>query len=425
MNITIIGTGFVGAVSAVVYASLGHQVTGLDIDPNKIDSLKKGKVPFYEPELEELLVSQQREKRLSFTTDYSQAISDADLVIVAVGTPSLPSGAVDLTYVKKSCESLAPHLKKNAIVAIKSTVPPGIFQELKPLIKQKTNVTFHLAALPEFLKEGTAVDDTLHPDRVVIGSTNEQVIKKLSKLHQPFNAPLVIVTPESAQMIKYASNAYLATRITFINQIADLCEHNQADIEDVIVGMGHDERIGHHYWYPGLGYGGSCFPKDVNELSAYAKKVEEKENLVITIGELNEQRIPKLMDEYEKLVGRWKDKTVAILGLAFKPHTNDTRDAPAGKVVPILLESGALVQAYDPKASWSPQDHQEKYAQVSSIEEALKKAQVIMILVEWPEFVDYNFAKTSGDVYFIDTRNRFDPEIITNLGYIYRGIGRS
>lgn len=425
MNITIIGTGFVGAVSAVVYASLGHQVTGLDIDPNKIDSLKKGKVPFYEPELEELLVSQQREKRLSFTTDYSQAISDADLVIVAVGTPSLPSGAVDLTYVKKSCESLAPHLKKNAIVAIKSTVPPGIFQELKPLIKQKTNVTFHLAALPEFLKEGTAVDDTLHPDRIVIGSTNEQVIKKLSKLHQPFNAPMVIVTPESAQMIKYASNAYLATRITFINQIADLCEHNQADIEDVIVGMGHDERIGHHYWYPGLGYGGSCFPKDVNELSAYAKKVEEKENLVITIGELNEQRIPKLMNEYEKLVGGWKDKTVAILGLAFKPHTNDTRDAPAGKVVPILLESGALVQAYDPKASWSPQDHQEKYAQVSSIEEALKKAQVIMILVEWPEFVDYNFAKTSGDVYFIDTRNRFDPEIITNLGYIYRGIGRS
>ncbi|KUK79923.1 MAG: Nucleotide sugar dehydrogenase [Microgenomates bacterium 39_7] len=423
MNITIIGTGFVGAVSAAVYSSLGHQVIGLDVDQMKIESLKKGTVPFFEPNLEDLLIEQQQAGRLSFSANYSEAISNADLVIVAVGTPSLPSGAVDLKYVKLSCAQLAPYLKEDAIVAIKSTVPPGVFSELQPIIEKETKVKFHLAALPEFLKEGTAVDDTLHPDRVVIGSTEPSVIKKLSKLHQPFDAPLVIVTPESAQMIKYTSNAYLATRITFINQIADLCKHTNANIEDVIEGIGYDKRIGHHYWYPGLGYGGSCFPKDVDELAAYAKKIGEKDNLVITISQLNHQRIPKLMREFETLVENWKDKTVAILGLAFKPHTNDTREAPAGKVIPILLESGATVKAYDPKAKWSPTDANSNYQQLNLIASTIQDADMIMVLVEWPEFLEYEFPKVSKKTIFIDSRNRFNPEKITRLGYTYQGIG--
>jgi len=423
MNITIIGTGFVGVVSAAVYASFGNNVIGLDIDPKKINSLKLGKVPFFEPKLEDLLIQQQNSKNLTFTTSYEKAIADAQIVIIAVGTPSLPSGAVDLTYIKQACEDLAPHLKENTIVVIKSTVPPGIFKEIKPIIASKTKVNFYLAALPEFLKEGTAVDDTLNPDRIVIGAIEETVINQLTKLHQPFNAPIVTVKPESAQMIKYTANAYLATRITFINQIADLCEHNGADINDVIEGIGYDKRIGHHYWYPGLGYGGSCFPKDVNELASYAKKVKEDKNLVITIGKLNEQRIPKLLNKYSSLIGGWKNKTIGILGISFKPNTNDTREAPALKIIPELLNKGSIVNAFDPKAIWSPSNNS-NYTQAKTAKEAINKADCIMVLVEWPEFINYKFPKVEKPTLFIDTRNLFEAEKLSSLGYTYQGIGR-
>ncbi len=423
MKITIIGTGFVGVVSAAVYASFGNNVIGLDIDPKKIALLKQGKVPFFEPQLENLLVQQQNASNLSFTTSYEEAVSEAELVIIAVGTPSLSSGAIDLSYIKQACKNLAPYLKENSIVVIKSTVPPGIFKEIEPIIANNTKVSFHLAALPEFLKEGTAVDDTLHPDRIVIGSTNGEVIAKLKQLHKPFKAPLVVVKPESAQMIKYTANAYLANRITFINQIADLCEHNGADINDVIEGIGYDKRIGHHYWYPGLGYGGSCFPKDVNELASYAKKVKESDNLVITVSELNEKRIPKLLNKYSNLLGGWKNKTVAILGISFKPNTNDTREAPALKIIPKILKEGAIVKAYDPKAVWNPDDHQ-NYLQTKTAKEAIEGADCVMVLVEWPEFINYKFPKVNKSTLFIDSRNLFEAEKISALGYTYQGIGR-
>lgn len=424
MNITIIGTGFVGAVSAAVYASFGHQVIGLDIDQAKVDSLKKGKVPFYEPQLEELLIEQQKENRLSFTTDYQEAVSEADLVIVAVGTPSKPSGAIDLSYVEQACSNLAPYLQQNAVVVIKSTVPPGVFKTLHPIISEKTNKKFYLAALPEFLKEGTAVDDTLNPDRVVIGSEDKFAVELLTKLHQPLQVPLVVIKPESAQMVKYAANAYLATRITFINQIADLCEHAQADILDVIEGIGYDRRIGHHYWYPGPGYGGSCFPKDVNELADFAKRVGEKNSLIITISQLNEQRIARLLNKYEKMVGGWDNLPVAILGLSFKPNTNDTREAPAGKIVPPLLKMGAKIKAFDPKAVWEPEKYQARYQQLDSIASAITGAKAIFALVEWPKILKFKFPSTKKPVFFFDTRNQFDPEKISRLGYTYQGIGR-
>ncbi len=430
MNITIIGTGFVGAVSGAVFASLGNQVIGLDVDQKKIESLKDGEVPFYEPKLEKLLTSQQKAGNLTFTTSYQKAIPNAQLIIVAVGTPSLPSGAIDLKFVKLSCQQLAPHLQDNAIVAIKSTVTPGIFSELKPIISKLTNKTFHLVSLPEFLKEGTAVDDTLHPDRVVIGAEDPQVINRLKKLHKPLSAPTVVVKPESAQMIKYAANAYLATRITFINQIANLCEHAQADIEDVIEGIGHDKRIGHHYWYPGLGYGGSCFPKDVNELACFAKKVGEDDNLMIAVNQLNQNRISKLVSKLGNKIGGWSNKSVAVLGLSFKPHTNDTREAPAGKIIPILLSKGASVFGYDPKAIWHPATEQNiadskgEFRQVKSIKKAIDKAQIIITLIEWPEINQFQFPKTNNDCVFIDTRNQFNQSKLTKLGYKYIGIGR-
>lgn len=350
MKVTVIGTGFVGVVTAAVLASFKNDVVGLDIDPKKVESLSQGKVPFFEPGLEDLLQQELQNGQLTFTTDYAAAITDADVILIAVGTPSAPDGNADLTYVKKSAEALAPHLKEGAVVAIKSTVPPGTLDVIRPIIEEKATVDFVMASLPEFLREGSAVQDTLHPDRVVIGCTDPDGLAILRELHTPFHAPIIEVSPESAQMGKYSANAYLATRITFINQIADLCEKNGADVNEVIKIIGQDNRIGTHYWYPGFGYGGSCFPKDVKELAAYSRTVGFGSNLFNKITELNEDRIFEKLDQYEKRIGSWDDKTVAVLGLSFKPHTDDMREAPSTKIVPHLLNKGAKVQAYDPMA---------------------------------------------------------------------------
>jgi len=431
MNVTFIGTGFVGVVSAAVYASFGNQVIGLDVDENKITSLKNSKVPFYEPGLEDLLISQQKGGNLTFTTNYEVAIKDADIIMIAVGTPSGPDGQADLRYVFASLDSLAPYLKENAIVVVKSTVPPGTLPIVEARIKKLTNVKFHVASVPEFLKEGTAVKDTLHPDRVVLGANNDEVFKRLEELHLPLNAPIVKVKPESAQMAKYAANAYLATRITFVNQVADLCEKNGADIEDVISAIGLDKRIGSQYWYPGFGYGGSCFPKDVKEIAAYSRSVEEGDNLFNKINELNETRIPKILQRIEKKIGGWKGKKVAVLGLSFKPITDDMREAPANKVVPILLSKGAEISSYDPMASWKTFFRLEKleigHTQTKSIEEAVLNADIIFCLIEWPEIVSFDFSKTRRPdtmQWIVDARNQLNEEELKKIGYKYIGVGK-
>lgn len=431
MNICVIGTGFVGVVSAAVFSSFGNKVVGLDIDPQKIEKLKQGIVPFYEPGLKGLLLEQQQAGNLHFTTDYQEAVSSAEVIIVAVGTPSSKEGKVELKYVKAAAESMAPHLAKGAIVVVKSTVPPGTLPKLKELIQTKApHSEFHMASVPEFLKEGTAVEDTLHPDRVVIGATDEGVFAKLEELHAPLNAPVVRMLPESAQMAKYAANAYLATRITFINQIADLCEQNDADIKDVIHAMGFDKRIGHHYWYPGFGYGGSCFPKDVKELAAYSRSVGLSDNLLNHLDRLNEERIPKLMAQYEAAVGGWAGKKVAVLGLSFKPHTDDMREAPSIKVIPLLLEKGATVVGYDPKALTTvpyfiPENPEATYT--DDIATALKDVDVIMALIEWPEIIQYDFAtarRAGSAQWVIDARNQLDRLQLMKLGFQYIGVGR-
>jgi UDPglucose 6-dehydrogenase len=433
MKITIIGTGFVGVVSAAVYASFGHQVIGLDIDPNKIEKLKQGIVPFYEPGLSELLVEQQQKGNLTFTTSYAEAIPESEIIIIAVGTPSAPDGQADLKYVFAAAESVAPHLSPKAIIVIKSTVPPGTLEAVREKVSAKTNTVFYTASLPEFLKEGTAVEDTLHPDRIVIGANEPEVIEKLEELHKPLNAPIVKIKPESAQMAKYAANSYLATRITFINQIADLCEKNGADVQDIIEAIGFDRRIGKHYWYPGFGYGGSCFPKDVKELAAYSRAVGEGNNLFNKLTELNEERIPKLMERFATQIGGWAGKKVAVLGLSFKPNTDDIREAPSLKVIPILLSKGSTVTGYDPKASipdqFLPNDQLARYQQVNNIAEAVAEADVIITLIEWPEITDFDFGGLAvpreGKVtWFIDARNQFSPPQVGDWGYRYLGVGR-
>ena len=433
MNLTVIGTGFVGVVSAAVYASFGHQVIGLDVDQRKIESLKQSVVPFFEPNLTELLSEQQKAGRLTFTTDYQQAIQDADIIIIAVGTPSAPDGQADLKYVFMSAESLAPHLKPDAIVVIKSTVPPGTLAKVGAVIDPIAQHSYHLASVPEFLREGSAVYDTLHPNRVVIGASNDQVFEKLELLHKPLQAPVVRVKPESAQMAKYAANAYLATRITFINQIADLCEKNGADVEDVIQAIGFDQRVGSHYWYPGLGYGGSCFPKDVKELAAYSRAVGESGNLFVKVDELNTARLDRLMTKFTAEVGGWQGKKVAFLGLSFKPNTDDMREAPSTKIIHLLTSAGAQVLGYDPMAKPTtaqlnlPED-ESAYSQVETISDACADADVIFTVVEWPQIVSFEFSRVRNQAkqqWFIDARNQFEPKLLTDAGYSYIGIGRT
>lgn len=429
MKIACIGTGFVGVVTAAVFAKLGHSVTGLDIDEKKISSLRGGHVPFFEPGLEELLVETQEAGNLTFTTSYQEAVSDADIVMIMVGTPSAPDGTADLKYVSSAAESCAQYLKEGAIVIVKSTVPPGTNTKVRAILEKKTDKTFDVASAPEFLKEGTAVEDTLHPDRAIIGAENKETVRILSDLHKPLTENIIVMKPESAQMAKYAANVYLAMRITFANQIADLCEKNGADVTEVIRGIGADRRIGSHYWYPGLGYGGSCFPKDVKEIAAYAKSVGEHESIFIAVDDRNEKRIPHLMEKYDSLVGGFAGKKVAILGLSFKPNTNDMRVAPSLQVIPWLLEHGAAVSATDPKAIAEARVLLPDGVTYSeSVEEAASGADVLMLLIEWDEYKALDLAdiasRMQGGKFFFDTRNQYDPADVAAAGMQYKGVGR-
>lgn len=429
MNIACIGTGFIGVVTTAVWAKLGHTVVGIDIDQGKIDSLRLGKVPFFEPDLEDLLVETQKSGNLSFTTNYQEAIPGADIVMIMVGTPSASDGQADLQYVYKAAESAAPYLKEGAIVIIKSTVPPGTNTKVRELMARLTTKSFDFASLPEFLKEGTAVYDTLHPDRVIIGATNPHTIQVLKDLHTPLTDNILIMKPESAQMAKYGSNVYLAMRITFANQLADLCETNGADVMEVLAGLGQDKRIGSHYWYPGLGYGGSCFPKDVKEVAAYAKHVGLGDSLFVEVDRKNEERIPKILARYDAEIGGFAGKKVAVLGLSFKPNTNDTRVAPSLAVIPWLLNAGASVVATDPKAI---EEIKPLLPGATSYADdpytACLGADIVMLLIEWDEYkaLDLNRLKTqmNKNPVFIDTRNQYSPQIVQDQGFVYLGIGR-
>lgn len=422
--------GFVGLVTAGVFSKFGNTVWAINRDEKKSQELKKGKLPFFEPGLEELVLQSVGAKRLHFTTDYSESVPQADIVMIAVGTPSAADGTADLSAVMAAAKSLAPHIKENAIIIVKSTVPPGTNEKVREVIRQYTKKKFYVASAPEFLREGTAVEDTLHPDRILIGATEPFVIKKLLELHRPLNGEAVIMKPESAQLTKYAANAYLATRIVFINQIADLAEKTGADVQEIIRGIGLDRRIGLHYWWPGLQYGGSCFPKDVKELSAYARRVGEGDGLFEKIDNLNEARLPRMLKKFEDAVGGWKGKTLALLGLSFKPNTDDTREAPSLKIVPMISAAGAIIQAFDPQAMASAKrflgDKITLYA--NDPYQAAKNADAVMILVEWDEFRSLDLSRLKknmrADPVFIDTRNLYDQDRVREYGFKYVGIGR-
>lgn len=430
MTIAVVGVGFVGLVSAAVYSKFGNTVYAINRDEKKSADLKAGKIPFFEPNLEELVIENVKAGRLFFTTKYEEAIPGADIIMIAVGTPSAPDHRADLSQVFDAAKSLAPYIKDEAIIVVKSTVPPKTNDKVGEIISQNTQKNFYVASCPEFLREGTAVEDTLHPDRIIIGANEPEVIDRLIELHRPIDAEKIVMKPESAQLTKYAANAYLATRIVFINQIADICEKTGADVQEIIKGIGMDRRIGLHYWWPGLQYGGSCFPKDVKELSAYARAVGEGDGLFEKVDNLNETRLTKMLKKFENAVNGWRGKTVTILGLSFKPNTDDMREAPSLKIIPLLVAAGAKIKAYDPQALRNAQKILGNDVQVyaNDVYTAADKSDAIIILVEWDEFKSLDLPKLEKimkeNPVFIDTRNLYSPERIKKAGFKYMGIGR-
>jgi UDPglucose 6-dehydrogenase len=430
MKIAVVGAGFVGVTSSVIYSSFGNQVSCLDIDAEKVSGLNQGHVPFYEPKLTELLAQSLAAKKLHFTTSYQEAISEAEVIIVAVGTPPRDDGSIDLSYLEAATESLVPYLQAGAVLAIKSTVLPGTIARVKKIVEAHTKASIHFASLPEFLKEGTAVDDTLYPDRIVIGVEDDFSFKQLDKLHAPLKAPIIRVRPESAQLAKYTSNDYLALRIIYANMVAEVCSWSGADIDEVLKIMGYDSRIGSHYWYPGLGYGGSCFPKDVKALAHYLKSfVAAQDNLFAFMDGLNTRRPTQVLELLERQLGTFSGKKVAVLGLAFKPNTDDQREAPALAIIPKILAAGGIVTSYDPMvkqiAAAEIATHP-AYEQVSTIEQAIEDVDLVIALIEWPQIIGYDFsvAKVKGQPIFFDVRNQFKMQKIRAAGYHYLSIGR-
>ncbi|MCA9033874.1 MAG: UDP-glucose/GDP-mannose dehydrogenase family protein [Planctomycetaceae bacterium] len=432
MKVTMIGTGYVGLVTGTCFAESGNDVTCLDVDARKVDLLNNGGVPIYEPGLEELVKRNAAAGRLKFTTDYQQAISDAKCVFICVGTPQDENGAADLKYVQSAAEGMAPYLKSGAVVICKSTVPVGTNRQVANWIKAKTETPFYSASNPEFLKEGAAIDDFTKPDRVVVGVDEEEASDVLHELYKPFlrtEKPFISMGIESAEMVKYAANCMLATKISFINEIANICERVGADINDVRKGMGHDARIGFAFMFPGVGYGGSCFPKDVRALASVAAANDVEARILRTVDETNNHQKHVLFKKISGYFGDLKDRTVAIWGLSFKPRTDDIREAPSLVLIESLLDAGASVRVHDPVAEENVRQVMgDRITYCKHHYDACENADCIAIVTEWNEFrnpdFDYVKLKMKSPVIF-DGRNLYDRQKMARRGFYYSGIGLS
>lgn len=430
-KIAIMGTGYVGLVTGTCMAELGHIVTGVDIDKNKINGLNKGIIPIYEQGLEELVKENCKQKRLFFTTDFKKAIKEAEVVFIAVGTPPLPDGSVNLEYVKSVAESIGQNMNGYKVIVDKSTVPVGTGDCVKEIIKKYYKGDFDVVSNPEFLREGTAVTDFMHPDRIVIGNGSPKAEKILRELYRNFDTETIVFTDiKTAELIKYASNAFLATEISFINSIANLCEKLGADVEKVATGMMLDKRIGTKaFLHAGVGYGGSCFPKDVKGLIQTAQESGVRFGILEEVEETNNAQKQSLLVKIQKLLGQdLRGKKITIWGLAFKPHTDDIREAPALVVIRQLLDRGVNVKVFDPIA----QEAGKKMLGNSVVFEkdlidSTNDSDALVLVTEWPEFktVDLNkIKKNMKHPKIIDGRNVFDPKEMKKLGFDYVSVGR-
>jgi len=428
MKITVLGTGHVGLSTAVCFAQFGHQVVGVGTNQEKTAKLQKGVLPFYEPGFDQLVKQYLHKGNLTFTTDYRQAIPGAKVVFVCVGTPARENGQIDLSFIETACRSLAKAMTDPLLVVVKSTVPPGIQEIIRPIIAKNSRFPFDLATCPEFLREGRAAYDTFNPDRIILGVESQKAARVLLDLHQPINAPKYVMDINSAQMVKYSANAFLATRISFINQIANLCDRVGADVESVAKGLGADQRIGPHFLHPGLGYGGSCFPKDIAALTFFAKDHGLNLPIIKAASLVNQHQVLIVFDKIEKLVRPLKGKTIAILGLSFKAGTDDLREAPSIPLINKLFEQGVKIKAYDPVAMSAAQKiFGQKITFSKSSYQAAKNASALVLVTEWPEFAKLDFKRLKRLMKkpnLIDSRNFFDPEKLKKIGFTYLGVGR-
>ena len=433
MKIAVVGTGYVGLVSGTCFAESGNQVTCVDIDAAKVARLNAGQIPIYEPGLQEMVEHNVEAKRLFFTTDLATAVKSAQIVFLAVGTPSSDDGSADLSALWRVVDDVAPHLPTDAVVVTKSTVPVGTNHEINQRLEKRTGRACDVASNPEFLKEGAAIDDFIKPDRVVVGVRRPEVAEILRELYAPFlrtEKPFLVMSPESAEMTKYVANALLATKISFINEMANLCERTRADINDVRRGIGHDSRIGFAFLFPGAGYGGSCFPKHVRALASTARATGAVPRLLDIVDEVNTHQKSIVPDKVEKhFGGKLAGRTVAIWGLAFKPRTDDIREAPALTLIDRLLAGGAKVQVHDPEAMENVRRiYGEKISYSEQPYGALEGADALAIMTEWKEFLQPDFAQMRSlmkAAVIFDGRNLYSPRQMKAAKFVYHSIGRA
>ncbi|MCL4258336.1 MAG: UDP-glucose/GDP-mannose dehydrogenase family protein [Anaerolineales bacterium] len=428
-KITVIGVGYVGLVTAACFSDLGNQVIALDVDENRVAGLKRGEMPIYEPGLEELVKRNVAAGRLSFTTSYKDALQDSEFVFICVGTPSGSDGEADLKYVAAAARSIAQNMTAPLVVINKSTVPVGTGDWVAEIVReaQPTPIEFWVVSCPEFLREGVAIADFMNPHRTVLGSTSREAADKVAQLHLTLRAPIVITDLRTAEMIKYASNAFLATKISFINEIADLCERLGADVKEVAAGMGFDARIGKQFLEAGLGYGGSCFPKDVKALAFMGDEMGVDTRILNSVMEVNTARRNAIVQKLDEMLGGLQGKTIGLLGLAFKANTDDMRDAPSIDIAATLQAAGATVRGYDPVAmdvarSVMPgvQMAKDAYALAEGVD-------AVLVATEWNEFKNLDLARVRDSMkqlVLLDGRNIYQPDIMRNLGFTYYGVGR-
>ncbi|MBU1599181.1 UDP-glucose/GDP-mannose dehydrogenase family protein [bacterium] len=429
MNIAVIGSGYVGLVTGVCLAELGHSCVGIDNDKEKIARLKDGIVPIYEPGLEELVSVNLSKKRLSFTDNIKDGIEEAEVVFICVGTPPLKSGAVNLVYVEKVAREIAECLTTYKVIVDKSTVPVETGDRVERTIKlyNINKVSFDVVSNPEFLREGSAISDFMKPDRIVIGLASERAEKVMKRLYQPLNANILVTDIRSAELIKHASNSFLATKISFANALAEICDSAGADVLKVVEGMGLDPRIGKDFLKPGIGYGGSCFPKDVAGFIYITKGYGYDFKLLKAVREINENQKKRFISKVKESLWVLNEKQIGVLGLSFKPDTDDLRNAPSLDIIKQLVNEGAKIKAYDPKAMEKAKKVLKGVVYTETPYEAARGSDILLILTEWDEIQNMDLKKIKSllkNPIIIDGRNIFPPEEMKSLGFVYKGVGR-
>ena len=429
MNISIIGVGYVGLVTGACFAKLGHKVICMDEDLRKIKILKKGDVPFYEPGLKELISEVKNKGFISFTTNIKEAINNSDVIFICVGTPATDDGSADLSAVEKVAAQIGINLNKYRLIVEKSTVPVQTGAKIKRTIELmiKKNVDFDVASNPEFLRGGTAIKDFLYPDRIIIGVENERSEKILRDIYKGIDAPILVTSVQSAEIIKHASNSFLATKISFINAVSVICERTGADVKEVAYGMGLDKRIGPDFLNAGIGFGGSCFPKDLKAFIKIAESLGYNFGLLKEVLKINEEAREDFVKKIEDILWNLKDKKIVVMGLSFKPDTDDIRDAPSITIVGKLIEKGAKIFAYDPQGM---RKFKELFPNINYIKDFYKDivdADAIVFLTEWEEFKEIDLKRIKNLMktpVIIDGRNIFEPDKLKEMGFIYKCVGR-